>query len=111
MSYPARFDSLKIALADWVDGDVATFYLACSIGIMLVEDGSLDGFRDAKWVFCSGNPTGDALWAFLDKLVELHFLEFDAVGTRYRWNPAVQATWYDDGGMLPNTSLERTRER
>ena len=110
MNFPAYFESLKIALADWVDADVAAYYLASCLGLVGQEDGSMDGFRDAKWVFCSGNPTGNALYAFLDKLVELGFLEFDAKGVKYRWNSAVSQTWYDNGGMLPNTSFERTRE-
>jgi hypothetical protein len=102
MNFPAHFESLKTALANWVDGDVAAYYLACCLGLMPQEDGSLNGFRDAKWVFCSGNPTGNELYAFLDKLVELGFLEFDGEEVRYRWNPAVQPNWFDNGGLLPN---------
>ena len=29
---------------DWVDADVATYYLACSLGLMGPEDGTLDKF-------------------------------------------------------------------
>jgi len=95
MISPAHFPSLKAALADWVDSDIATYYLACCLGLMGPEDGSLDGFRNAKHVFWGANGLGEFLGRFLDQLVEHGVLEFDDSGTsyRYRWNPSFKGSW------------------
>lgn len=95
MKTPAHFKSLKEALADWQDSDVATYYLACCLGLMGPEDGSLDCFRNAKHVFWSANQLGEALGRFMDQLVECGVLEFDDAGTntRYRWNPSFKGSW------------------
>ena len=76
-----------------MDADVAAYYLACSLGIMGPEDGSLDKFRDAKHVFWSANPLGEALVRFLDNLVECDVLEFQSDGVHYRWNGSFIGTW------------------
>ena len=96
MKFPAHFQSLKVALADWLDADVATYYLACCLGLMKAEDGTLDGFRDAKWVFCSGNEVGDALWDFMNTLEKLGILEFDDKNIKWRWNPSFKGDWNDE---------------
>ncbi len=93
MKFPAHFQSLKVALADWVDADVATYYLACCLGLMRPEDGTLDGFRDAKWVFWSGNEVGDTLWQFMEALQKLGVLEFDEENIKWRWNPSFKGDW------------------
>lgn len=93
MKFPAHFRSLKVALADWVDADVATYYLACCLGLMKEEDGTLDGFRDAKAVFCSRNEIGDALWQFIEALQKLSVLEFDDKDIKWRWNPSFKGDW------------------
>ena len=95
MVFPAHFPSLKVALSDWVEGDVAEYYLACSLGIMKPEDGSLDGFRRAKHVFWSRNELGESLRDFMQNLVERGVLEFDDSGGRYhyRWNPTFKGSW------------------
>ncbi len=96
MKFPSHFESLKEALADWVHADVATYYLACCLGLMKAEDGTLDGFRNAKSVFCASNEVGDALWQFMDKLVALGILEFDEKNIKYRWSPSFNGDWSDD---------------
>lgn len=93
MEFPANFASLKVALADWVHADVATYYLACCLGLMKPEDGTLDGFRDAKHVFCGGDEIGKTLWQFMDRLVELGILEFDDKRIMYRWSAAFKGDW------------------
>jgi hypothetical protein len=94
MTFPAHFRSLKVALADWVDADVATYYLACCLGLMGPEDGSLDGFRDAKHVFWGANELGESLGRFMDQLVACGVLEFDQqTSYRYRWNPSFKGSW------------------
>jgi hypothetical protein len=95
MKFPAHFGSLKIALADWVDADVATYYLACCVGLMKPEDGTLDGFRDAKYLFCGSSDVGSALWDFMNALEKLGILEFDEKRIKWRWNPKWKGDWED----------------
>jgi hypothetical protein len=93
MTFPAHFRSLKEALADWVHADVATYYFACCLGLMGPEDGSLDGFRDAKHVFSGSDKLGASLWKFMDELVALSVLEFDDKAIKYRWSPSFRGSW------------------
>ena len=95
MTFPAHFPSLKVALADWVDSDVATYCLACCLGLMGPEDGSLDGFRSAKHVFWGANELGESLGRFMDQLVACGVLEYDDSGTnsRFRWSPSFKGSW------------------
>jgi hypothetical protein len=95
MTLPANFRTLKEALADWADSDVATYYLACCLGLMEPDDGSLAGFRNAKRVFWGANPLGECLGRFIHELVACGVLEFDDSDTnsRYRWNPSFKGTW------------------
>ena len=95
MKIPAHFQSLKVALSDWVDSDVATYYLACCLGLMGPEDGSLNEFHHAKHVFWGANQLGESLGRFMAELAECGVLEFDDEGTncRYRWNPSFKGSW------------------
>jgi len=93
MKRPANFRTLKEALADWVDADVATYYLACCLGLMGPEDGSLHKFRDAKHVFWGASELGESLGRFLDTLVQRGVLEFKTDGLHYRWNSSFKGTW------------------
>jgi len=95
MTFPAHFESLKVALAEWADADVATYYLACCLGLMGPEDGSFNGFHNAKHVFWSANRLGESLGHFMDELVACGVLEFDDSGTncRYRWNRSFKGSW------------------
>lgn len=92
---PANFSSLKEALAGWADFDVAAYCLACCLGLMGPEDGSLAGLRSAKHVFWGANCLGESLGRFLQELVECGVLEFDDSETnlRYRWNPSFKGSW------------------
>jgi hypothetical protein len=89
--FPANFHTLKEALVDWVDADVAMYYLACCIGLMGPEGGSLDKFRDAKDIFWSANEIGETLWRFLDSLVACGVLEKREL--EYRWNSGFKGAW------------------
>jgi len=57
-------------LKDWTDIDLAAFELAQCLGI--VEN---ESFLETKWIYCSGNKTGDSLYKIHDELVETEFLE------------------------------------
>lgn len=74
-------------LKDWTDQDIAAYYLACSLGLV-VYDSSFTSFRETKHIYWSNNPTSELLYGTLQKMVEIQMLEFDDDETRYRWNKA-----------------------
>jgi hypothetical protein len=94
MTVPAHFSTLKVALADWVDRDIATYHLSCCLGLMEPEDGSLDGFRDNKHVFWSNNRLGNTLDAMMFELEKCGVLEHDEsdANDRFRWNSTFKSS-------------------
>lgn len=84
--YP-KSQLLKETLADWESIDLASYKLACSLGILPPEDGSYDGYRACKWVFNSSNPLNETLIDFLSELVNRGVLEYDNEHLGFRWNP------------------------
>jgi len=76
---------------NWVDFDVAEYYLACLIGLVRYDD-SWDEFRRTKGVYNTKNEVGDMLYLFLEKLVEVELLEKDEI-KGYRWNKDYDAYW------------------
>lgn len=80
-----RTVSLKEYLDDWTDYDVAGYFLACSLGIM-VHDDLLDEFRRNKGVFYTDNPIGNLLTKILVELADGGVLQRNDEG-QFRWNP------------------------
>jgi hypothetical protein len=75
--------SLKTALADWTDIDIAQYQL----GICLNMISSDVPFNSVKHIFWSDNQIGNALAKMLDTLAEAHVLEKrDEPDFQYRWN-------------------------
>ena len=81
MSVLAQFGSLKEALADWQDADVAAYYLARCLGI--IEHNV--SFAASKSIVFTSNPVSDMLYQTLNRMVEARVLEHDADEQRYRW--------------------------
>src|SRR5262245_20847240 len=77
---------LKDALTTWEDFDVATYKLACALGIFPPDQGGYDGLRTHKWFFWSANPLGETLGRFLDELAKHGVLEYDENEMKFRWN-------------------------
>src|SRR5438067_9988579 len=63
--------TLRAALAEWTDWDVAGYALAVSLGLMP----GAPGFGRAKHVFWSDHPAGTALLGILDELVAAGVLD------------------------------------
>ncbi len=77
------FSSFKTRLSDWTDSDYAAFFLAQSIGLM--KDVNFP--RQAKGVFWSDNPLGNALHRMLMELVDAGVLEYrEEPDYQFRWN-------------------------
>lgn len=83
------------ALAGWRDSDGAAYELGRSLG--LFREG---GFAEAKWVFWTRNPLGDALHEALLGFTEAGVLDYDEDEDRFRWrgDPARR-------GMMPLEEL------
>lgn len=82
--------TLREALKDWTDWDVAEYRLAICLGLMSPQ---VDFASQAKHVFWSNNPVGTALSACLTQLVHTGVLEFDEEEQRVRWSPAFRGSW------------------
>jgi hypothetical protein len=90
--YPAS-QVLKETLSEWESAEVAAYKLACSLGIVPPEDGSFDGYRDAKALFGAASELGDILCQALDSLTAAGVLEFDPERIKYRWNRGFKGFW------------------
>lgn len=76
---------------DWVDFDIAEYYLACLLGIVKYDE-SLSEFRRTKGIYVTKNDVGDMLFGFLEKLVEVNIFERnDVLG--YRFNKSFNTYW------------------
>ncbi len=85
---------LKQALKDWTDIDVAQFYLAVSLGIMGYD---VSFPSEAKSVFWTNNPVGNATYAILEALTTANVLQKrDEPDFQYRWNPDFKGYWEHD---------------
>jgi hypothetical protein len=87
--------NLKNLLENWTDPDIAEYYLACCLGLM-VYDESFTRFREAKYIFWTQNPTKILLDEMLEKMVENKLLEFDDDESKYRWNKSLKKDWEDN---------------
>lgn len=76
---------LRELLLDWVDPDIAEYYLACCMGLIDFDD-SFKTFRESKHVFWTGNEIEKMLNGMLETMTKNHILEFNEAKGKYRWN-------------------------
>jgi hypothetical protein len=84
--------TLREALADWTDEDVARFALAQCLGIF---EPHVDWF-DVKHTLFTNDPVSEGLTAIFDKLVELGILETTQDWLQLRWNGHYIGDWESD---------------
>ena len=77
--------TLRKGLAEWVDGDVAPYYVAVALGIAPDPGDEWQDWGGKRWVFWSNNPLGNTLFAMVEQLVAVGVLEQNPDGL-YRWN-------------------------
>jgi hypothetical protein len=83
--------TLKEALQDWTDIDIAGYHLAQCLGLMAPN---VNFQVRAKHVFWSDNLVGNMLGHILEELVQEGILEKrDEPDYQYRWNPAFRGSW------------------
>jgi hypothetical protein len=84
-------NTLREELSEWTDWDVAAFALAQSLGLMLPE---VRFHLEAKHVFRTDYPVGNALHQILLELVAVGVLENrDEPDDQFRWNHAFVGSW------------------
>jgi hypothetical protein len=73
---------------DWVDYDVAMYYLACLLGMMKYDaDWTSADWEEAKGVFNTKNEMSDMFYELLERMVKGGILEKDDEELQgYRWN-------------------------
>jgi hypothetical protein len=82
--------SLRDALNEWTDWDVAGYALAVSLGLMAARQ----DWGGEKHVFWSNHPIGNMLYGMLDELVTHGVLETrDEPDRQYRWNRGFRGDW------------------
>jgi hypothetical protein len=85
-------ETLRVALADWIDFDASAHALAQCLGIMPLQQKMIE----EKWVYWSENPLGTMLYDMLERLVELGALDKRAEpDLQYRWCPTYRVS--DEG--------------
>ena len=85
--------TLKELLVDWEDYDIASYYLACSLGIMKY-DPSFAIFRFVKGVFMTRTDLGTMLAEMLDELAKQGILERNSEDDcQFRWNKSFTGYW------------------
>ena len=77
---------------DWVEPEVAEYYFACLIGIMVLDE-SQDGWMRVKAVFNTNNPVENCMFAMLEQAVAKGMLEKNDE-FQYRWNPTFEKDFY-----------------
>ncbi len=77
---------LKIGLENWVDTDIAMYYIGCCLGIFPPPDKENKGFRKVKAILWSSNEIGDSLELILKRLYRNNVLLFDEEEEKYKWN-------------------------
>ena len=86
---------LKLLFKDWVDFDIAQYYLACSLGILAYQEDLRLEFNKVRGLFENRNRVGGALFQMLEQMVNAGMLErHDDLG--YRWNDNFMLFW--EGG-------------
>lgn len=85
-------ETLKAALQDWTDWDVAGYSIAVALGLIDPERSPFA--TKAKHVFWTNNAVGNVLHELLETLASLGVLERrDEPDIQYRWNPQYRGTW------------------
>src|SRR4051812_6768695 len=82
MSFLPKFSSLKEALRDWEDPDVALYMVGRCLG--LIEHGV--SFAASKPLVNTSNSVSLVIGETLDAMVRLGAVEYDENEMRYRWN-------------------------
>ena len=82
-----RLDIRKL-FRDWVEPEIAHYYLACLIGIMVLDE-SKEGWFRVRGVFNTNNPVSTCLFQMLEQAVAGGMLE-ENDDFQYRWNPAFE---------------------
>lgn len=90
-----RSPSMRELFREWIDPDVAEYYLACAIELMDFDEDLNGMFWENKGVFNTRNRIGNMLYEILEKLVESSVLEKND-DAQYRWKPDFKGHW--EGG-------------
>jgi hypothetical protein len=86
-----ELQSLKEALADWTDIDVAQYAVAICLGLMSPNVPFPPG---VKGVFWTNDPIGELLYHILENLTGANILEKrDEPDYQYRWNADFRGSW------------------
>jgi hypothetical protein len=76
---------------EWVDYDVAMYYLACLLGMMKYDE----DWPKAIGLFNTKNEMSDMFYELLERMVKGGILEEDVdQGRGYRWNSEFTGTQY-----------------
>lgn len=70
-------ETLKSAISNWTDWDVATFYLGRCLGVFEGD------FAENKKIICTNNPVGNALVGQLYKLAKAGIIEYQ--DEKFKW--------------------------
>lgn len=94
--------TVKVLFDDWIEPDVAEYYLACLLGIMPYEEDLNKYFLKVSGVFNTNNKVSRMLFNILEEMVRGEILE-KRDDYEYRWNKSFKGYW--EGGKAGLTIL------
>ena len=81
---------MKEYIKDWTDIDWAAYRLAISLGL-ITEDTKFQ--TDAKHIFWTNNPVGNALYDTLYMFIDIGVIEINEDRDKVRWNKDFVGSW------------------
>ena len=76
--------TLKELFVEWVEPDVAHYYVACVLGLLPFDD-SQEGWMKFKGIFNTRNEMSDFIYGIIEQFVECGLL-LKNEDLQYHWN-------------------------
>ncbi|MDH5180588.1 MAG: hypothetical protein OEZ39_12050 [Gammaproteobacteria bacterium] len=77
---------LKERAQEWIEPDMAMYFVGCNLGIFPPPDSELSGYRAVKKILWSSNDIEETLELVIKRLYRNNILLFNEDTQKYKWN-------------------------